>query len=297
MKAPRTSLCIALTFATAVVALAQGARPPGGGGGGFRGQGGQPGGQGGQFPRGGRTGPRDSMPQPTGTAILRGRVVGGESGGPLAARGGAAAGRGDARGQDGDDRRAGTLGDERPAGRPLQRSPRPRAATSRCNTASAVPSSRGGPSSSPTTRRSRTSTSTCRAAASSRAASTTSSASRSPRRSVLALRYRYFNGQRRLVPAAAGRRPTTAGISGSTGLPPGDYYLSATLRDGHVFGDAESTPQRLRADVLPRHGQLAAGRARQRGAWREVTGITFALLPVRTARITRHRSGLARAGR
>src|SRR4029079_18483742 len=46
MKVPRTSLCIALTFATAVVALAQGARPPGGGAtGGFRGQGGQPGGQ------------------------------------------------------------------------------------------------------------------------------------------------------------------------------------------------------------------------------------------------------------
>src|SRR5204863_3182580 len=36
-------------------------------------------------PRGGmgRTGPRDSMAQPTGTAVLRGRIVGGEGGGPL----------------------------------------------------------------------------------------------------------------------------------------------------------------------------------------------------------------------
>src|SRR6478672_10351158 len=81
MKARRTSLCIALTFATAVVALAQGARQPGGGAtGGFRGQGGPPGGQ---FPRGGLTAPLDSMPQPTGTGVLRGRVVGGDSGGAL----------------------------------------------------------------------------------------------------------------------------------------------------------------------------------------------------------------------
>jgi len=59
--------------------------------------------------------------------------------------------------------------------------------------------------------------------------------------SVMALRYRYFNGQRRLIPAGRWSQSDDGGNFRIYGLAPGDYYLSATLRDLMFFGVGEST--------------------------------------------------------
>ena len=173
--------------------------------------------QGGQFPRGGRTGPRDSMPQPTGTGVLRGRVVGGDSGGPLRHAVVRALRHRHARGQDGRHRRTGQVGDPRSARRPLQpERVEGRLRRARLRTAPAVRT--GAPASnSPTPRCSRTSTSTCRRAASSQAASTMSSAIRSPKRWSPRCAIATSTGSAGWCRLAASRRPTTAGISGSTG--------------------------------------------------------------------------------
>ena len=51
--------------------------------------------------------------------------------------------------------------------------------------------------------------------------------------SVTAMRQTWQNGRRRLVPRpAASHRPTTSASFAIYGLPPGDYYVSASLRSG-----------------------------------------------------------------
>src|SRR5262245_45247521 len=56
---------------------------------------------------------------------------------------------------------------------------------------------------------------------------------------VIPLRYRYFNGQRRLTPAGRFSSTDDGGNFRIYGLPPGDYYLSTTLRDGMSFMGGE----------------------------------------------------------
>jgi protocatechuate 3,4-dioxygenase beta subunit len=285
MNAPRIVLCVAVTLATAVVAFAQGGPPPGGGGNVFRGQGGPPGGPGGPFPRGGRTGPRDSMPQPTGTGVLRGRIVGGDSGSPLRhaivrlsgidMREGKVAvtdeqGKWEIR-----DLPAGRFnlnaskggyvaldfGQRRPfeQGRPIELAdsqvlenvnfnlPKGSVIAGRVNDEFGDPVAEA---------------------------------------MVAAMRYRYFNGQRRLVPAGRFSQTDDGGNFRIYGLPPGDYYLSATLRTG-MFGDTDPSN---RSGYAPTYypGTASSQQAERVavGLGGEVSGVTFALLPVRTASIS-----------
>jgi protocatechuate 3,4-dioxygenase beta subunit len=103
---------------------------------------------------------------------------------------------------------------------------------------------------------------------------------------VMALRYRYFNGSRRLIPAGRFSQTDDGGNFRIYGLAPGDYYLSATLRLGMFMGGESTnrtgyaptyfpgTPSEQQADKV----SVALGA--------EVTGISFALNPVRTARVT-----------
>ena len=103
---------------------------------------------------------------------------------------------------------------------------------------------------------------------------------------VMALRYRYFNGQRRLVPAGRFSQTDDGGNFRIYGLAPGEYYLSGTLRVGMMMG-GESTS---RAGYAPTYfpGTPSAQQAEKVsvGLGSEVTGISFSLLPVRTAKIT-----------
>lgn len=283
MIAPRILRSTLIALAVATSALAQGGPPPGGGGGGgFRGQGG-PGG--GQFPRGGRTGPRDSMPQPTGTGVLRGRIVGGDTGSPLRhavvrlsgidMREGKMAvtdeqGKWEIR-----DLPAGRFnlnaskggyvaldyGQRRPfeQGRPLELAdnqvlenvnfnlPKGSVIAGRVNDEFGDPVAEA---------------------------------------MVAAMRYRYFNGQRRLIPAGRFSQTDDGGNFRIYGLPPGDYFLSATLRTG-MFGDNDPGSRTGYAPTYyPGTGSSQQAERVTVGLGAEVDGVTFALLPVRTASIS-----------
>ena len=105
--------------------------------------------------------------------------------------------------------------------------------------------------------------------------------------SVMALRYRYFNGQRRLIPVGRWSQSDDGGNFRIYGLAPGDYYLSATLRGGFFFMEAESTSRSgYAATYFPGTPSEQQAEKVSVALGSEVTGISFALLPVRTARIT-----------
>lgn len=272
----RGALTAALVLAFAASAAVQGGGP-GGGGGGFR----QPG----QFSRGGRTGPRDSMEQPTGTAILRGRVVGGEGGSPLrhalVRLGGIDMREGKMATTDEQGRweirelpagrfnlsadKAGYVslqyGQRRPfeQGRPIDVAdgqtlenvnfnlPRGSVVAGRINDEYGDPIAEA---------------------------------------MVMALRYRYFNGQRRLVPAGRFSQTDDGGNFRIYGLAPGEYFLSATLRSG-MMGDADPNNRSGYAPTYyPGTGSSQQAERVTVGLGAEVTGMSFALLPVRTAKIT-----------
>jgi hypothetical protein len=105
--------------------------------------------------------------------------------------------------------------------------------------------------------------------------------------SVVAMRYRYFNGQRRLVPVGRWDQTDDGGNFRIFGLAPGEYFLSATLRGGFMMPAVESTS---RSGYAPTYfpGTPSEQQAEKVSVaiGSEVTGISFSLLPVRTARIT-----------
>lgn len=103
--------------------------------------------------------------------------------------------------------------------------------------------------------------------------------------SVMALRYRYFNGQRRLVPVGRFSQTDDLGNFRIYGLAPGDYYLSATLRS-FMFGDQSDNRSGYAPTYYPGTGSSQQAEKITVGLGAEMSGIAFSLLPVRTAKIT-----------
>ena len=103
---------------------------------------------------------------------------------------------------------------------------------------------------------------------------------------VMALRYRYFNGQRRLIPAGRFSQTDDGGNFRIYGLAPGDYYLSATLRSGMFTGGESTSREGYAPTYFPGTPSEQQAEKVSVGLGLEVTGISFALLPVRTAKIT-----------
>jgi len=103
---------------------------------------------------------------------------------------------------------------------------------------------------------------------------------------VMALRYRYFNGQRRLIPAGRFSSTDDGGNFRIYGLAPGDYYLSATLRLGMFMGGESTNRTGYAPTYFPGTPSEQQADKVSVGLGSEVTGISFALLPVRTARVT-----------
>jgi carboxypeptidase family protein len=104
--------------------------------------------------------------------------------------------------------------------------------------------------------------------------------------SVMAMRYRYFNGQRRLVPVGRWSQSDDGGNFRIYGLAPGDYYLSATLRTGMFFGGESTSHSGYAATYFPGTPSEQQAEKVTVTLGSEITGISFALLPVRTAKIT-----------
>ena len=124
--------------------------------------------------------------------------------------------------------------------------------------------------------------------------------------SVTAMRQTWSNGRRRLVPSP-GRIAQTNDLGQFRiyGLPPGDYYVSGTLRSGLALGDMEVTmldgggirtgsfvsgPTEPRsgyaATYYPGTANVAEAQKIALAAGQELSGADFGLLPVRLAKVT-----------
>ena len=82
--------------------------------------------------------------------------------------------------------------------------------------------------------------------------------------SVSAWRYGYAGGARRMMPAGQNSRDTTddQGQFRLFGLPPGDYYVSATLRDRRSRSHrSDGRAVRIRSHLFSRHAQRRRGGA------------------------------------
>lgn len=104
---------------------------------------------------------------------------------------------------------------------------------------------------------------------------------------VAALRYRYVAGRRRMVPAGRFAQTDDGGHFRIYGLPPGDYYLSATLRPFGMMGiESSDSTTSYAPTYYPGTGSPQQADRVSVGLGAEMSGITFSLLPVRTVKIT-----------
>ena len=104
---------------------------------------------------------------------------------------------------------------------------------------------------------------------------------------VSAMHHRTFGGRRRLVPVGRFGSTDDMGHFRIYGLAPGDYYVSATLRPMGMMGIESSD---VTTSYAPTYypGTASAQQADRIavGLGTEMSGITFSLLPVRTVKIT-----------
>jgi protocatechuate 3,4-dioxygenase beta subunit len=104
---------------------------------------------------------------------------------------------------------------------------------------------------------------------------------------VTAMRYRYVSGRRRMVPAGRYAQTDDGGHFRIYGLPPGDYYLSATLRQGAMFGfDNSDNIGSYAPTYYPGTGSAQQAERVSVGLGAEMSGVTFSLLPVKTVKVT-----------
>jgi hypothetical protein len=101
---------------------------------------------------------------------------------------------------------------------------------------------------------------------------------------VTAMRYQSMQGNRRLVPAGVIDQTDDTGAFRLFGLAPGDYYVSARVRGGFLDESADSTG--YAATYYPGTGNVAEAQRVPVTLGQEQANISFALLPIRTVRIT-----------
>src|SRR6185295_8050872 len=103
---------------------------------------------------------------------------------------------------------------------------------------------------------------------------------------VAALRYQFVQGQRRLVPA--GRTVTTNDIGEYRlfGLPPGQYYIGATLRAGNPFDGATNDRSGYAPTYYPSTANISVAERLTVELGQTRNGIDVVLATARTARIT-----------
>jgi hypothetical protein len=107
---------------------------------------------------------------------------------------------------------------------------------------------------------------------------------------VQVLRYQMVQGTRRLTPSGAGDQSDDTGAYRIYGLPPGEYYVSATLRAGNGPVDDQSGDTTSYASTYyPGTGNVSEAQRVTLGIGQEQPNVNFALQPVRTVKI----SGLA----
>lgn len=104
--------------------------------------------------------------------------------------------------------------------------------------------------------------------------------------SVTAMRYQYVQGSRRLMPNGRGGGTNDIGEFRVYGLSPGQYYISATLRNFN-FGNTETADRAgYAATFYPGTGNVAEAQRLTVAPGQTVTGINLMLLPIQTAKIS-----------
>jgi protocatechuate 3,4-dioxygenase beta subunit len=106
--------------------------------------------------------------------------------------------------------------------------------------------------------------------------------------SVTALRYGYAGGARRMMPAGQNSRDTTddQGQFRLFGLPPGDYYVSATLRTGGAeVTDPMGELSGYAATYYPGTTNVAEAARITLAVSQENTGISFGLIATKLVRV------------
>ncbi len=115
---------------------------------------------------------------------------------------------------------------------------------------------------------------------------------------VQTMRYQFFQGQRRLMPAGGaggggGDQTDDRGEYRLFGLPPGDYYVTATLRTGGFGGGfgpggpAESEdPMAYAPTYFPGTTNVAEAQRVTLGVGEEHANTSFALSPTRTVKVS-----------
>ena len=104
---------------------------------------------------------------------------------------------------------------------------------------------------------------------------------------VAAMRYRYFNGRRGLVPTGRFAQTDDIGNFRLFGLSPGDYYVSATLRPVGMMGiESSDSTTSYAPTYYPGTGSSQQAERITVGLGAEMSGVTFSLLPVRTVKVS-----------
>ena len=102
---------------------------------------------------------------------------------------------------------------------------------------------------------------------------------------VSAQRYQNFNGQKRLAPAGRPAQTNDIGEFRLFGIPPGQYYLSATLRPMGMMGDSDDHTG-YAPTYFPGTPNIAESQRVTVGLGQTLTDMNMALLPTKTSRIT-----------
>jgi protocatechuate 3,4-dioxygenase beta subunit len=102
---------------------------------------------------------------------------------------------------------------------------------------------------------------------------------------VMALRYQFMNGQRRLMPTGGGVQTNDLGQFRAHGLAPHDYYLSVTMRMG-PFMESSDDRSGYAPTYFPGTPNLAEAQRVSVKVGQEVAVGDFQLLPTRTVKIS-----------
>ncbi len=105
---------------------------------------------------------------------------------------------------------------------------------------------------------------------------------------VQVLRYQMVQGTRRLTPSGGGDQSDDTGAYRIYGLPPGDYYVSATLRGNNngPLDDQGGDTTSYASTYYPGTGNVAEAQRVTLGIGQEQPNVNFALQPVRTVKIS-----------
>lgn len=103
---------------------------------------------------------------------------------------------------------------------------------------------------------------------------------------VMAMRYQYMQGRRRLMPAGRPALTNDIGEFRIFALPPGQYFLSATLRTTGPMDSSSDDRSGYAPTYYPGTANATEGQRIEVAVGQTITDLTMTLIQTRTARIT-----------